>query len=132
MNETERKIEALKSCIGKTDEESRIIFTKSIAYLKANDSEEVQRLLSEILTDGLSETKREIEVLKMQIEDVYDILPLSYIAKTYFKKSRSWLYQRLNGYKVKGKTYTLNEEEKRIFNTAMQDLSAKIGSVQLS
>lgn len=132
MNETEKKIEALKSCIGKTDEESRRIFTESIAYLKANDSEDVQRTLSEIIKEGLRNTKKEIEVLKTQIEDVYDILPLSYIAKRYFNKSRAWLYQRLNGYKVKGKTYTLNEEEKRIFNAAMQELSAKIGSVQLS
>lgn len=132
MNEVAERIEVLKSCIGKTDEESRKNFSESVAYLKANDSEEVQQVLSELLGNGLAEVKKEIEVLKSQIEDVYEILPLSYIAKTYFNKSRAWLYQRLNGYKIKGRTYSLNEEEKRIFNAAMQDLSARIGSVQLS
>lgn len=132
MNEVAKRIEVLKSCIGKKDEESRKKFEESVAYLKANDSKEVQQILSELLGKGLAEAKKEIEVLKSQIEDVYEILPLSYIAKTYFNKSRAWLYQRLNGYKIKGKTYSLNEEEKRIFNAAMQDLSARIGSVQLS
>lgn len=132
MNEVAERIEVLKSCIGKTDEDSRKKFEESIAYLRANDSEEVQQILSDLLGNGLAEVKKEIEVLKSQIEDVYEILPLSYIAKTYFNKSRAWLYQRLNGYKIKGRTYSLNEEEKRIFNAAMQDLSARIGSVQLS
>ena len=132
MNEVAERIEVLKSCIGKTDEDSRKKFEESIAYLRANDSEEVQQILSDLLGNGLAEVKKEIDVLKSQIEDVYEILPLSYIAKTYFNKSRAWLYQRLNGYKIKGRTYSLNEEEKRIFNAAMQDLSARIGSVQLS
>ena len=132
MNEVKEKIEALKSCIGKNDEESRKKFAESLSFLKDNDSEEVQQILSELLDNGLAELKKDIDVLKTQIEDVYEILPLSYIAKTYFNKSRAWLYQRLNGYKVKGRTYSLNEEEKRIFNAAMQDLSARIGSVQLS
>lgn len=132
MNELTLKFEELKSYIGKTDAESRKKFEETLAYIRANDSEEAQRIMREILDEGIKNTKQEIEVLKFQLEDIYDILPLAYIAKHYFNKSRSWLYQRLNGYKVKGKTYTLNEEEKRIFNAAMQDLSARIGSVQLS
>lgn len=132
MNKLETKINTLKSCIGKTDDESRRKFTEVLGYLKENGSEEVQKEISDLLTNGLSEVKNEIEGLKSQIEDVYDILPLSYIARTYFHKSRAWLYQRLNGYQVRGRKYSLNEEEKRIFNAAMLDLSARIGSVQLS
>lgn len=60
-----------------------------------------------------------------------EFLPLSYIARTYFHKSRAWLHQCLNGYQVRGRVYSLNEEERRIFNTAMLELSARIGSVQL-
>lgn len=132
MNELETKINTLKSCIGKTDDESRRKFVEALDYLKENGSEEVRKEISDLLTNGLSEVKNEIEDLKSQIEDVYDILPLSYIARTYFHKSRAWLYQRLNGYQVRGRKYSLNEEEKRIFNAAMLDLSARIGSVQLS
>lgn len=132
MNELTLKFEELKSCLGKTDAESRKKFEETLAYIRANDSEEAQRIMKETLDEGIKNTKQEIEVLKSQLEDIYDILPLAYIAKRYFNKSRAWLYQRLNGYKIKGKTYSLNEEEKRIFNAAMQDLSARIGSVQLS
>lgn len=132
MNEAKQKIEELKACIGKTDEESRKKFAEALAYLKANDSEEVQQALNELLTEGITQTKQEVAALKKQMEDVYDILPLSYIAKVYFNKSRSWLYQRLNGYQVRGKVYSLNEKEKQTFNMAMQDIAARIGSVQLS
>lgn len=132
MNEKELKLEELKSCIGKTDKESRKRFNELVAYFQADNSEDSKLMLENLLKEGLAEVGQEIEILKNQIEDVYDILPLSYIAKHYFNKSRAWLYQRLNGYPVKGKTYSLNEEEKRIFNAAMQDLSARIGSVHLS
>lgn len=39
--------------------------------------------------------------LRKVIERVYDAVSWSYIAKTYFGKSRSWLNQRLNGFMVK-------------------------------
>lgn len=132
MKEVEQKLEELKSCIGKTDKESRQKFEELTAYFESNDSEEVKQTLTELLDNGLAETEQEINTLKQQMEEVYDILPLSYIAKHYFKKSRAWLYQRLNGYPVKGKVYSLNEEEKKIFNAAIQDLAKRIGSVHLS
>ena len=62
----------------------------------------------------------------------YDLLPISYIAQHYFGKSKAWLYQRLNGNKVRGKVYTLNDEQKNIFNSAVKDIARQIGSVQLS
>lgn len=132
MDETLLRIEILKSCVGKTDSESRLKFEESLEYLRANDSEEIQQALSQVLDSGIKNVKKDVDALKLQIKDVYDLLPLAYIAETYFNKSRSWLYQRLNGYRIRGKVYSLNDEEKRIFNAAMLDLSKRIGSVQLS
>ena len=83
------------------------------------------------MTDGLAEAKQDFDKLRTQIENEYEILPLSYIAKHYFHKSRAWLYQRLNGLEVKGRTYALNDEQKKIFNLACQDISKRIGSVCL-
>ena len=37
----------------------------------------------------------ESEHIRQQLGDVPDILSMSYIAKNYFGKSRTWLYQRL-------------------------------------
>lgn len=68
---------------------------------------------------------------KEQLGELYDIIPLAYIAEKYFKRSRSWLYQRLNGYKVNGKVCSFNADEKATFNLAIRELTEKIGSAQL-
>ena len=71
------------------------------------------------------------KVLREQIQEYYELLPLAYIARQYFGKTRSWLYQRLNGYSVRGKVYSLNDEQKAIFNNAVQDIAQTIGSIRL-
>jgi hypothetical protein len=50
----------------------------------------------------------------------------------YFNKSASWLLQRLNGYQVRGKVYTLNQEQKGIFNQAVKEISNRISALQLA
>ena len=55
-------------------------------------------MLSDLLNEGLAKVGQEVETLKRQIGEVYDLIPLSYIAEKYFGKTRAWLYQRLNGY----------------------------------
>lgn len=132
MEKLNEKINELKSCIGKTDETSRKLFDALLAELQSHaDDADVQAALNALMSEGLAETKRDIDKLRSQIECEYEILPLSYIAKHYFNRSRAWLYQRLNGLEVKGRTYSLNEKQKEIFNTACQDISKRIGSVCL-
>ena len=81
---------------------------------------------------GLSEIGRAVENIRHQIDNNYDIIPMSYVARHYFGKSQSWLAQSINGYEVRGKVYTLNEAQKAIFNAAMQDLSKQFGSIHIS
>lgn len=81
---------------------------------------------------GMDEIKQDITILRQQInEDTYQLIPMSYIAKHYFGKSASWLYQRINGNKVGGRTYTLNEEQKATFNRALQDIAKRISSFSI-
>lgn len=70
--------------------------------------------------------------IRIQLQKSIDILPMSYIAKQYFGKSASWLYQRINGNKVRGKVYTLNSDEISTFNKALQDISKQIGSLSVN
>lgn len=70
-------------------------------------------------------------VIKEQLKSKYEILPISYIARNYFNKSTAWLYQRINGTKVRGRVYTLNEKEKSIFNDALQDIAKQISSLSI-
>ncbi len=82
---------------------------------------------------GVDEIKQDISVLRQQIEeDDYKLIPISYIAKKYFGKSASWLYQRINGNKVGGRSYTLNEEQKATFNRALQDIAKRISSFSIA
>ena len=57
---------------------------------------------------------------------------MSYIAKHYFGKSASWLYQRINGNKVDGRVYTLNAEQKATFNRALQEIAKRISSFSIA
>ena len=88
--------------------------------------------------EGLGEIKENINhiehelKIRDQLEEVTDILPLSYIAKNYFGKSAAWLYQRINGNKVRGKVYTLNREEVDTFNRALKEIGNKISSLSIT
>lgn len=133
MNEAMKKIEELKKLMRLTDEESKRKVDEIAIWFKDHKDPESQELFDRFMTDGLEEIEVEIADIRRQIEDEdYRLLPISYIAKKYFGKSQSWLSQRINGTKVRGHVYTLNDEQKKIFNTAMEDLSKFYGSFRLA
>lgn len=81
----------------------------------------------------MEQLQSEVLALREQLaEDDYKLLPLRYIAQNYFGKSAAWLSQRLNGSKVRGHVYTLNSEQKDIFNRAVQEIGQRISSLQLA
>lgn len=133
MTEFEKKLQELKPLMALTDFESVTKKEALLQWIEANsEGEENQVALNSFIESGIEEAKTSIEVLRNQIGSVYELLPISYIAKHYFGKSRAWLYQRINGNKVRGKMYSLSEEQKEIFNNAIQDISKQIGSVRLA
>lgn len=102
--------------------------------------EEIKEI-SAFLMEGYKEIGSELEelnlevenaVLKQQIAPYMDIIPLGYIAKKYFGKSTAWLSQRINGNKVRGRVYTLSEQDKQIFNNAIRDICKKLGSLSIA
>lgn len=100
-------------------------------------SEEDKMAISDFVSERLQEVDKKIDsieenAIKLQLQEVAEIVSLSYLAKKYFNKSRSWLYQRLNGNIVNGKPARFTEEELATFNNALQDISKKIGSLSIS
>lgn len=99
---------------------------------------EDRKVITDYFMEQADEIEKEIDELnanltiRVQLKKSIDILPMSYIAKQYFGKSASWLYQRINGNKVRGKVYTLNENEVNIFNRALIDISKQIGSLSVN
>ena len=70
--------------------------------------------------------------VKEQLSQISDIISMSYIAKNYFNKSKSWLSQRVNELDVNGKPAKFTQEEISTLNFAFDDISKKIGSVRIS
>jgi len=70
-------------------------------------------------------------ILTTKLGDIAKAVSLSYIATTYFGKSRSWLYQRLNGHTVNGKPAQFSPEEKLQFARALNDLSIQLHETSL-
>ena len=91
-------------------------FMMSLYKVMDEKAEEVERLLT----------------IQEQLRPFKEILPMSYIARSYFGKSSAWLQQRIYGYKVRGKVYTLSEKDIDTLNFALQDISKKIGSLSIT
>lgn len=118
---------------GKDDAKSESRKEEILALVEKQATDADRQIAQKFIEDKLEEVEQSVKLLRQSIsEEDYKLLPLSYIAKTYFGKSASWLLQRINGYQVRGKVYTLNEEQKGVFNRAVQDISKRLGALQLA
>lgn len=78
----------------------------------------------------LQEVDKELDTIQA-IKGISDMISFKYIAETYFKKSKAWFSQRLNGNVVHGKVCRFNEDELKTLRFALQDISRKIGSLSI-
>lgn len=114
---------------------SKAEFDKELATLAdaANNNPDYKKSLKQQFTDSLNKRGEEIKELsvRVQIENVAEMISLAYIARHYFSKSRSWLMQRINGYTVNGKKATFTTDELETLNRALQDVSKRIGAISI-
>lgn len=96
---------------------------------KALITEHVHQMLDGIGAE-LDEVNKELDTMEA-VKSISSIISFKYIAETYFKKSKSWFSQRLNGHVVHGKPCTFSEEELATLRFALQDISKKIGSLSI-
>lgn len=123
-------IQALKQQYVKAKTEAeREQINAQISELASENEQEFIEAMKYSIEDTLEKAK-ELSV-KARLNEVLPILPLSYIAEQYFQKSKSWLYQRLNGNIVNGSPAQFTQEEIKTLNFALQDLSKKLGSISL-
>ena len=66
------------------------------------------------------------------MDTVLKIVPVSYIAKNFFGKSRSWLHNKLNGNLSNGKPASLSLNEMRVFQNALEQLSREMNEAALT
>lgn len=133
MEDIKILLEEYKSLAGNSDAKSEERKNEIIAKLETMDKDAVTEVAKPFVERNVTRLEDEVKALRSQIDaEDYKLLPISYIAKNYFGKSASWLLQRLNGYQVRGKAYTLNQEQKGIFNQAVKEISNRISALQLA
>lgn len=113
--------------------EERAMFQEERARKVESMSDNERHTFTDATKKGLSAIKGDLQDMKLALElgDVANAISLSYIAKAYFGKSKTWLYQRLNGNKVNGKPAQFTEEERIRFAEALRDLSRRINETAL-
>ena len=120
MNNNTDLLKEYASLAGKEDEKSEARKTEILNYIKLNADDSDKEEAKVFINQKMEQLQSEVLALREQLaEDDYKLLPLRYIAQNYFGKSAAWLSQRLNGSKVRGHVYTLNSEQKDIFNRAV-------------
>lgn len=72
---------------------------------------------------AISRRKRPDLDVKNILGETTEILNLSYIAKRYFGKDRTWLYQRLNRSVVNGKPAAFTETELQKLSDSLNEIS---------
>ncbi len=133
MENNAKLLKEYASLAGKEDAKSEARKQEILDYVKAHATEADKKEAKIFIKQRMEELKGEVTILRKQIEaEDYKLLPLRYIAQEYFGKSAAWLSQRLNGSEVRGHVYTLNEEQKGIFNHAVKEIGRRIGSLQLA
>lgn len=120
----------------KTEEEKTAFDEKMNRYLMEMTLEERKAFRKAFLASArrtvseAKEIKKDVE-LKHLLKGVDNYLSLSQIAQDYFGKSRSWLYQRINGAIVNGKPAQFTPEEQLRLSEALLDISNRIKDTAL-
>ena len=133
MNNNTDLIKEYASLAGKEDEKSEARKIEILNYIKLNADDSDREEAKAFISQKMEQLQSEVLTLREQLaEEDYKLLPLRYIAQEYFGKSAAWLSQRLNGSEVRGHIYTLNSEQKDIFNRAVKEIGQRISSLQLA
>lgn len=128
------ELEKLKEYYFGSDQEK---FQKHYLYVCdkfPGEKEQIDNYLASVIDGSIKRIDDFIEEtkVKMQLMEVTEIVSLSYIAKNYFHRTRTWLYQKINGNTINGKPATFTKEEINTLNHAIQDISKKLGSTVIS
>ena len=69
---------------------------------------------------------------KEMMKELSPALSMAYIAKTYFGKDKSWLYQRLYNTDVNGKPASFTQDELKILADSIGDLSKRLSALSVA
>ena len=133
-----RELKKLQGYMGGKNEAE---FRKQADFIRENftsesEEKEIDAFIEACLKESSDKTEKLIQqaetiLVRQQLKEISGIVSMSYISEKYFGKSRTWLYQKINGNIKNGKPVKFTGEEIKTFNLALQDISRKIGSVAI-
>jgi len=127
---TKERFERLKELeFNARSNKERAKIQKEFDQLATEDPDGFESAFIESARSTLYKAKR--LKIKEQMHEVSEIVSMSYIAKNYFNKTKSWLSQRINELNVNGKPAQFTPEELEILNAAFQDISKKTGAFRI-
>jgi len=134
----QEELSKLKSYMGGKNEEA---FKTQADYINENFTSDADReIINNFISNEISKISLRTEeliqeaesiLIREQLKEVSEIVSMSYIAKKYFNKKRSWIYQKINGNLKNGKQVKFTDSEIQTFNFALRDISNKIGSIAI-
>lgn len=125
MEELKEKIRVCfeEFCSLKTEKERKEHDAKFTALMKSIPSEQRKlagQYLREVMAERRSSKSPKVNKdLKKELQDIQEVISLSYIAKEYFDKDRTWLYKKING------TNPFTEDEMKILSMALKSIGNK-------
>ena len=110
-----------------TTEEERAAVAAEMNALRGKD----EKAFTEALEELIKTTADEVQEQRMaeRLGEITDMVSMAYIAKTYFKKSRSWLAHKRNGNMVNCKPSQFTEEELKTLRYALSDMASKLSDM---
>ena len=99
-----------------------------IAKLANENPEEAGGAFAAQLDESVAELRT--TRIRDRLDFVFDAINWAYIARTYFHKSRGWLYQRINGNLNNGAVVRFTAAESAILEDALLDVAKKIERIK--
>ena len=97
-----------------------------LKFIEEGNEEDVQKLIAKRLVGAI--TALEVLEVKEALSEVLPFISQAYIAKTYFKKSRAWFTQRLNGNEVFGVKASFDADSLLVLVDALKDMRNKMSA----
>lgn len=139
MSSINQELKELTAIMNSTSENKEIEYQDKFNDIQNRFTSEADKeAIADFILNGFKEIGTELSdidrylTIQEQLANIKEILPLSYIARTYFGKSTAWLQQRIYGYRVRGRVYSLSEKDVCTLNEALQDISKKFGSLTIT
>ncbi|MFR5684722.1 DUF5053 domain-containing protein [Butyricimonas paravirosa] len=116
----------------KTEEQREEFIRNAVGNLDSLTAEKFERFTDAVAGDlkDMNALAEEIRV-REKMEAILPMISVSYLAKHYFGKSSSWLYQRINGNKVHGKPAKFTAQELEKLRYALREIGQNIAGITL-